>query len=49
MGGLGMFIASTVCGMTPSLAATTRMTMSVTLAPRARMVVNASWPGCPEK
>jgi hypothetical protein len=31
--------------MTPSSAATTRMTMSVTFAPRARMAVNASWPG----
>jgi hypothetical protein len=31
--------------MTPSSAATTRMTMSVTLAPRARIIVNASWPG----
>ncbi len=38
-------IASRVCGMTPSSAATTRMTMSVTLAPRARIIVNASWPG----
>jgi hypothetical protein len=31
--------------MTPSSAATTRMTMSVTAAPRARIMVNASWPG----
>ena len=38
-------IASRVCGMTPSSAATTRMTMSVTRAPRARIRVNASWPG----
>ncbi len=38
-------IASRVCGMTPSSAATTRITMSVTLAPRARISVNASWPG----
>jgi hypothetical protein len=37
--------ASTVCGITPSSAATTRIAMSVTLAPRARMAVNASWPG----
>ena len=37
--------ASTVCGMTESSAATTRMTMSVMSAPRARMAVNASWPG----
>jgi ABC-type antimicrobial peptide transport system ATPase subunit len=35
-------IASLVCGMTPSSAATTRMTMSVTRAPRARISVNAS-------
>ena len=34
-----------VCGMTPSSAATTRITMSVTLAPRARIAVNAAWPG----
>ena len=39
------WIASIVCGMTPSSAATTRMTMSVTLAPRARIAVNAAWPG----
>ena len=38
-------IASTVCGMTPSSAATTKTTISVTLAPRARMAVKASWPG----
>ena len=38
-------MASTVCGMTPSSAATTRIAMSVTCAPRARMAVNASWPG----
>jgi hypothetical protein len=31
--------------MTPSSAATTSTAMSVTLAPRARMAVNASWPG----
>ena len=39
------FSASTVCGMMPSSAATTRIAMSVTCAPRARMAVNASWPG----
>jgi hypothetical protein len=39
------FNASTVWGMTPSSAATTRMTMSVAWAPRARMAVNAAWPG----
>ena len=38
-------MASTVCGMTPSSAATTSTTMSVTWAPRARMAVKASWPG----
>ena len=42
---LAWLMASTVWGMTPSSAATTRMTMSVTSAPRARMAVNASWPG----
>ena len=42
-------IASLVCGMTPSSAATTRMTMSVTRAPRARISVNASWPGVSRK
>ena len=34
--------ASTVCGITPSSAATTSTTMSVIFAPRARMAVNAS-------
>jgi len=38
-------IASIVCGMMASSAATTRTTMSVTCAPRARIAVNASWPG----
>ena len=38
-------IASSVCGMTLSSAATTRTTMSVIWAPRARMAVKASWPG----
>ncbi len=42
-------MASTVCGMTPSSAATTSTTMSVTLAPRARMAVKASWPGVSRK
>ena len=37
--------ASRVWGFTPSSAATTMMAMSVTLAPRARIAVNASWPG----
>ena len=35
--------------MTPSSAATTMTAMSVTLAPRARMAVNASWPGVSRK
>ncbi len=39
------WIASIVCGFTPSSAATTRMTMSVTFAPRARIAVKAAWPG----
>jgi hypothetical protein len=38
-----------VCGITPSSAATTRTAMSVTFAPRARMAVNASWPGVSRK
>ncbi len=38
-------IASTVCGITPSSAATTRMAISVELAPRIRIAVNASCPG----
>ncbi len=38
-------IASMVCGITPSSAATTSTTMSVTDAPRERIAVNASWPG----
>ena len=42
---LAWSIASTVCGMTPSSAATTSTTMSVTSAPRARIAVNAAWPG----
>ena len=39
---LAWAIASRVCGMTPSSAATTKITMSVALAPRARIAVNAS-------
>ena len=42
-------MASRVWGMTPSSAATTRMTTSVTLAPRARIRVKASWPGVSRK
>ena len=46
LGRLGVVDAPrSVWGMTPSSAATTRMTMSVASAPRARMAVNASWPG----
>ena len=33
----------------PSSAATTKMAMSVTAAPRARMAVKASWPGVSRK
>src|SRR6185312_2302290 len=42
-------IDSFVCGITPSSAATTSTAMSVTLAPRARIAVNASWPGVSRK
>ena len=42
---LAWSMASMVWGITPSSAATTRMTMSVTSAPRARMAVKAAWPG----
>ncbi|MNH40168.1 hypothetical protein D3C79_1014470 [compost metagenome] len=38
-------IASAVCGITPSSAATTNTTISVALAPRARIEVNAACPG----
>ncbi len=38
-------IASVVCGITPSSAATTITAMSVTFAPRARIAVKASCPG----
>ena len=38
-------MASMVCGITESSAATTRITTSVTSAPRARMAVKAAWPG----
>lgn len=43
------FMASMVCGMKPSSAATTSTTMSVTFAPRARIAVNASCPGVSTK
>ena len=46
---LACWIASMVCGITPSSAATTSTTMSVTLAPRARMAVKAAWPGVSRK
>ena len=39
------FIASTVWGMTPSSAATTRIAISVEFAPLIRIAVNASCPG----
>ncbi|MMZ61539.1 hypothetical protein D1872_236930 [compost metagenome] len=39
---LAWLTASTVCGMTPSSAATTMMVISVNWAPRARMAVKAS-------
>ena len=38
-------IASTVCGITPSSAATTKIAISVEFAPRIRIAVNASCPG----
>ena len=38
-------IASIVCGITPSSAATTITVISVMSAPRARIVVNAACPG----
>ena len=41
--------ASWVWGLTLSSAATTITATSVTLAPRARMAVNASWPGVSRK
>ena len=49
LGRLGVGDRLLVWGITPSSAATTRTTMSVTLAPRARMAVNASWPGVSTK
>ncbi len=42
---LAWSMASIVWGITPSSAATTRTTMSVAWAPRARMAVKAAWPG----
>ena len=46
---LACLMASMVCGMTPSSAATTSTTRSVTWAPRCRMAVKASWPGVSRK
>ena len=46
---LEWLMASTVWGMMPSSAATTRTTMSVHWAPRMRMAVKASWPGVSRK
>ena len=46
---LAWLTASTVWGITPSSAATTRMTISVMLAPRALIEVNASCPGVSTK
>ena len=42
-------MASMVWGITPSSAATTSTTMSVTLAPRERMAEKAAWPGVSRK
>jgi hypothetical protein len=41
--------ASRVVGITPSSAATTSTAISVAWAPRARIAVNASWPGVSRK
>jgi hypothetical protein len=41
---LAWWMASIVCGITPSSAATTSTTMSVTLAPRARIAVRPRGP-----
>ena len=46
---LAWAIASIVCGITASSAATTSTTISVTFAPRARIDVNAAWPGVSRK
>ena len=46
---LAWLMDSIVWGLMPSSAATTRMAISVTIAPRARMDVNASWPGVSRK
>ena len=46
---LAWLIASTVWGMMPSSAATTRIAISVHMAPRARIEVKAAWPGVSRK
>lgn len=46
---LACWMDSTVWFMTPSSAATTRMTMSVASAPRALMAEKAAWPGVSRK
>ena len=46
---LAWLIDSMVWGITPSSAATTSTTRSVIFAPRARMLVNAAWPGVSRK
>ena len=46
---LAWLMASMVCGMMPSSAATTRMAISVHIAPRARISVKAAWPGVSRK
>ena len=46
---LAWLMASTVWGMMPSSAATTSTAISVTMAPLARMVVKAAWPGVSRK
>ena len=42
---LAWLMASSVCGITPSFAATTKITTSVVLAPLALIEENAAWPG----
>ena len=46
---LAWLMDSTVWGIMPSSAATTSTAMSVRFAPRARMLVKASWPGVSKK
>lgn len=49
LGGLSVVDGLNGLGITPSSAATTRIATSVSSAPRARMAVNASWPGVSRK